>query len=456
MTTSVSTTTSNTHPNTTKRDNPKWPGRLRGRAVLTAHRNGQWCKKIAGKIHYFGAWADPDLALQRYLTVADQLHTQAEGEADITECDFTVFYLVNAFLNSKLLAYRNGELSARMYHDYRHLGELVITTFGKTAMVAKLRPEHFDRLMAKLSPSPTRRANEVTWVRSMFKTVAEAHGVLVRFGTFKKPPKRIIRKVKRERGEMLYSAEEIRRLLTIASPTMKAIILLGINIGFGNSDVSDLRRHDVKLDQGLIDMVRHKTEIPRLSPLWPETVEALKAYSRPDPANEEHHDRFFVTRWGALFVIDHMHEKDGVPDKAVRNDGVGQEFSKLCRKAGVKSRGFYALRHTFETIALETGDVIAVERVMGHVVGSKVEKLTGHAMGDMLEFYTERVKADNLWKVVNYVREWLRPWQQEVVELPPKNKGGRPKRLSLPTASSPQAEVIAPSSTSALAAQSPG
>jgi len=30
---------------------------------LTAHPAGYWCKKIRGKIHYFGPWADPDAAL---------------------------------------------------------------------------------------------------------------------------------------------------------------------------------------------------------------------------------------------------------------------------------------------------------------------------------------------------------------------------------------------------------
>jgi len=29
---------------------------------LSAYRNGQWAKKIQGKIGYFGPWADPDAA----------------------------------------------------------------------------------------------------------------------------------------------------------------------------------------------------------------------------------------------------------------------------------------------------------------------------------------------------------------------------------------------------------
>ncbi len=45
---------------------------------LTPHPNGQWCKKILGKIHFFGAWADPMAALGDYNRQAADLHAGRE------------------------------------------------------------------------------------------------------------------------------------------------------------------------------------------------------------------------------------------------------------------------------------------------------------------------------------------------------------------------------------------
>jgi hypothetical protein len=41
---------------------------------LTAHPAGYWCKKVRGKLEYFGPWDDPDAALEKYLEQKDALH----------------------------------------------------------------------------------------------------------------------------------------------------------------------------------------------------------------------------------------------------------------------------------------------------------------------------------------------------------------------------------------------
>ena len=40
---------------------------------LFAHRNGQWCRTIRGKQHYFGVWSDWEGALKLYQEQKDDL-----------------------------------------------------------------------------------------------------------------------------------------------------------------------------------------------------------------------------------------------------------------------------------------------------------------------------------------------------------------------------------------------
>ena len=41
---------------------------------LTAHPNGQWCKKIRGRLHYFGPWTDWQGALDLFQGQKDDLY----------------------------------------------------------------------------------------------------------------------------------------------------------------------------------------------------------------------------------------------------------------------------------------------------------------------------------------------------------------------------------------------
>ena len=76
---------------------------------------------------------------------------------------------------------------------------------------------------------------------------------------------------------------------------------------------------------------------------------------------------------------------------------ISKEFRKLLDKLKLYRRGlgFYALRHTFETIAGESRDQVAVNFIMGHADAS------------MAGVYRERISDDRLGDVVNVVRGWL-------------------------------------------------
>jgi len=53
---------------------PDKPAKPHDEFPLFAHAAGVWAKKIRGKLHYFGPWADHDGALAKYLGHKDDLH----------------------------------------------------------------------------------------------------------------------------------------------------------------------------------------------------------------------------------------------------------------------------------------------------------------------------------------------------------------------------------------------
>ena len=65
---------------------------------LTPHANGQWCKKIRGKLHYLGTWAAPEEALQEYLHLAKDLHAGRKPRPTLPEGQRTVKDICNHYL----------------------------------------------------------------------------------------------------------------------------------------------------------------------------------------------------------------------------------------------------------------------------------------------------------------------------------------------------------------------
>ena len=73
----------------------------------------------------------------------------------------------------------------------------------------------------------------------------------IRFGkAFKGPSKRTERLHKAKQGPKLFTRDEIHKLLNAARPQLRAMVLLGINAGFGNSDVGNLPLSALDLKRG--------------------------------------------------------------------------------------------------------------------------------------------------------------------------------------------------------------
>ncbi len=360
---------------------------------LFPHAAGVWAKKIRGKMHYFGPWADPDAALAKYLEQKDSLHAGLKPRPDSNA--LVVKALVNEFLNHKTALMDAGELSPRTWEDYKVATDEVVSQFGKNRVVADLGPDDFAALRNRMTRKwgPHRLGKTVQCVRSVFKYGFDS-GLMdkpMRFGPgFARPSKKTMRLERARQGPKLFTAEEVRRLIGAAGQPLKAMILLGINAALDNGDCGTLPLTAVNLETGWLDYPRPKTGVPRRCPLWPETVAAVKEalVRRPTPKAPADAALAFVTKYGDGWAKD------------TSDNPVSKEMRKLLDALGIhnkKGLGFYTLRHTFRTVADEAKDQPAADFIMGHEVAH------------VSSVYRETISDARLKAVTDHVRAWLFP-----------------------------------------------
>lgn len=378
------------------------PGKPYPDYPLYAHATGRWAKKIRGKIHYFGPWRDPDGALELYQAQKEDLYL---GRTPVDPGDrCSIAEACDLFLNHHKKRLASGEISQRTFRDLHDTSKRVVRVLGKSTPVELLQPTDFAKLRTDITKTRgnVATANEMQRARSIF-LYAYDEGLIdrpVRYGqSFKRPPKRTIRIERNQQGEKMFEAEEIRLLLSKARYPLRAMILLGINCGFGNSDVANLPMTALQMSgtkNWWCSYPRPKTGIRRRVPLWPETVGALRMAKRkrPTPKSKDNRQLLFITKYGLSFA------------KHTGDNPISKEMTKLLKEIGIRRKNvsFYALRHTFETIAGDTKDQIAVDAIMGH------------AKDDMASVYRQKIFEQRLRDVVNHVRDWLFELSEEPSE----------------------------------------
>ncbi len=372
---------------------------------LTPHPNGQWCKKIQGKIHFFGVWAHPMVALGNYTRQAADLHAgRKPRELDVHDKP-SIKDIANSFLAMQKEKAERGLITPAWFDDCLRTVKDFVVFSGKNRPWDDLRPGDFGKyrmhLYDRYGVCAIDRA--ITVVRGMLKHAYESDLIdrPVKYGgQFKKPTLKEKRRSRSERdranGKRIFEPPQVRLMLEQAQGQLRAMILLGINGGFGNTDCAELPIAALDLDVAVIEYERPKTAVQRVVPLWPETVTALRAVSasRPKAKVSEYERLVFLTVFGNPWKKDIVRiVKDGT-SAVGRQQALSAEFGKLLIRLGLKRPGvgFYALRHTFRTWADETKDQHAVHRIMGH------------AIPGMSGVYVEEIKLDRLRAVVDHVR----------------------------------------------------
>ncbi|MFC1762566.1 tyrosine-type recombinase/integrase [Planctomycetota bacterium] len=325
---------------------------------LTLHKTGQFCKKIKGKLYYFGN--DKQKALQHYLEQASQLHSGKEASRTSTRSDITLKTLCNLYLEYQDAGVQVGQITASHYKDQVGSLRLLARFLGQHSLVDEISTldlQNYKRKLMRSYGSGHRVNLNISIMKAMFHW-AKKNEVVDRIPNIDSVSK--IKVVEAEK--FIFTRAHIEKLVRVAGTKMCAMIWLAINCGFGCTDCAELKWKNLDLKSKRVKLARTKTGISRNLPLWPETVSALKEV-------EKKGDLVFYTSRGNPWVRTIKGaDKDGNV-KYCNDNAVTKEFAKLIRKTGIevpKRAGFYSLRRTAATLTAASGDPFAVQKLLGH------------------------------------------------------------------------------------------
>jgi integrase len=187
-----------------------------------------------------------------------------------------------------------------------------------------------------------------------------------------------LRKAKARTGEVDHServvtGDEIDKLIALAQPQFRAVILFGVNAGLGPADLGRLRWRDIDMTTGELNMPRGKTGADRRGYLWKMTrraLERVKTLKRNSQLIErEGQDALvFVSRRGLPMYRDTEIIEDGASVGVRSSQAISITFRKLVKRAELADGvTFYRLRHTFKTLGKKANDRDALDLAMGHI-----------------------------------------------------------------------------------------
>jgi integrase len=325
---------------------------------LTLHKTGQYCKKIKGKLYYFGT--DKKTALNRYLEQAAYLHAGKRPIPKSTENNLSIKTLCNLYLDHQESRAMIGEIKLRHLYDQTSLLRDFVKFMGPNRFVSDISTvdiQNYRKKLIKTGKSANTINNRIATVKAMYNWATDNEII------DHSPRLKAVKKITPRKEERpTFTERQIQILLEIANIQMKAMIWLGLNCGFGCTDCAELKWKDLDLENGRVCFPRGKTGIERNLPLWPETIEAL----REIPTKGE---LVFYTQRGNPWVRAIRSKKRNRNEKYTKDDAVSKEFSKLMKKGGIKMKkgvGFYSLRRTAATLTAKSGDPFAVQRLLGH------------------------------------------------------------------------------------------
>lgn len=187
---------------------------------LTLHPTGQYCKKIKGKIRYFGT--DKKKALEKYLAQATYLHGAQSLVQKTSNGKMTLKQLCDLYLhyqNSRVLV---GDITAKHYNDLKYSLSRFMAFLGQGCRIESISTLDLQNYKHKLQnsyASVDRQNLHIGLMKAMFHW-ARKNDVLERIPNIDAISKdRVVHK------EMYtFNQQQIRKLLSFPDVKMRAMI----------------------------------------------------------------------------------------------------------------------------------------------------------------------------------------------------------------------------------------
>lgn len=384
-----------TAPKSTKNRKPRKPSKS---FPLWANSNGQWARRINGRVYYFGTWDDPNGARQRYLKEVEALRAGRKPRDDGGE--LTIKRAINIYLSVHEEELDDGEISPEHFSDLkRTLAVIIPGVWNIDRIVDDLDPDDFRKLKRKFGTkqngepaSPSTMMGHIRRTKAFFSWLCDEGEIdrTPRYGAkFGKLTKRQQVEVENTKDEKQFTRDEILQLLETCDKKprkyrMRAMVLLGINAAMGPRDIAELTKDQIDLENGWLVGKRSKTAVRRCVKLWPETVAALQTVlaNRFEPNDKQYSDLVFITRMKRPYL---------------NKGAISLIFGKLKANAGINGakRGFYVLRHVCRDVANQLPDRDSARWIMGHK-RSKID-----------DQYTRTAPRNRIEAMSMHVRQWL-------------------------------------------------
>lgn len=337
--------------------------------VLTFSSDGRWRKQICGKVYYFGRGKSKSdtksyrEAERAYLRLMEE--REAKQPVEIPTRDLSLSDAVEKYLQHLEERHSRGEVSAPYAGRAISNGNLFVEALGpdtQLGSLSELELEQYRNAVLRLPPSEhTGQAISPSTAKTRLDFVKAFYRWAYRMHLIEQMPRNLddFTRIEIETPRVkVFSMDEIQRLWTAAPDRTRAFIALGLNCGYGQKDVSDLRVGEIDLREGVIERQRSKTRVPSRHKLWPVTMELLAPQLSSEATST---DRVFVGEHGRPLVHEAL-----VEGALKRSDAVKSAFWRIQQKTGINGgRGFYTLRKTAAS-ELEAIDPLVTSMFLAH------------------------------------------------------------------------------------------